>query len=161
MGQDSHELTHRAVVDAWIEQAIDDANPAEIVELFRAAAEALWNCAVTTLGSVTLIAIADRVLSTVTRRYSFLSAINVRPNGDARWKQHLRERLVQVPRQELVDGLRFAFTEFLIVIGRLTAEILSPALHAAILEVRASQIGADARTAQPAEPSRAATKELS
>jgi len=137
------ELSHAAAVDAWLQQVIDGAEPAEVVDLFRAAIEILWGRAVTTLGSVTLIAIAERVLSTATRRYGFLAAINPRPNGDAHWKQRLRDRLTVVPRAELIEGLRFAFVELLTVIGRLTAEILSPDLHAALLEVTASSVDAE------------------
>jgi len=143
MGPTRDELTHAAAVDAWIAQVIDDADHAEVVDLFRAAIEVLWGRTVTTLGSVTLIAIAERVLSTATRRYGFLSAVNPRPNGDARWKQQVRDRLAMVPRPELIDGLRFAFVELLTVIGRLTAEILSPELHAALLEVTASNVDAE------------------
>jgi len=149
----THEAGHRAAVDAWIKQAIEGADTAELVELFRVAIETLWSRAVTTLGSVTLIAIAERVLATATRRYGFLSAINPRPNGDARWKQQLRERLAQVPRSELIEGLRFAFVELLTVIGRLTAEILSPELHAALLEVTANSVGADTPAGLHALPS--------
>jgi hypothetical protein len=130
---------HSAAVDAWIAQAIDDALPAEVIaDLFRVALESLWQRAVTALGSVTLTAIADRVLSTATKRYSFLAAINPQPNSDARPRQLLRDRLVLVPRPELLEGLRFALIELLTVIGRLTAEILSPDLHAALSEVTAT-----------------------
>jgi hypothetical protein len=154
----SHEQSHRAAVDAWIKQVIDDADPAEVVDLFRVAIETLWGRAVTTLGSVTLIAIAERVLSTATGRYSFLSAVNPRPNGDMRWKQQLRDRLAQVPRPELIEGLRFAFIELLTVIGRLTAEILSPDLHAALLEVTAKSLDAEMPAGLHALPSIIARK---
>jgi hypothetical protein len=137
------ELSHAAAVDGWIAQVIDGADQADVVDLFRAALEVLWGRTVTTLGSVTLIAIGERVLSTATRRYSFLAAVNARPNGDARWKQQLRERLTLVPRPELIEGLRFAFVELLTVIGRLTAEILSPDLHAALREITASGVDAE------------------
>jgi hypothetical protein len=140
MAPTSAELSHAAVVDAWMKQVIDAADPADAVDLFRAAIEALWGRTVTTLGSVTLIAIAERVLSTATCRYSFLAAVNPRANGDARWKQQLRERLTAVPRPELIEGLRFALVELLTVIGRLTAEILSPDLHAALGEVAARSV---------------------
>ena len=153
MGTSSHELGHSAAVDAWIQQVIDGAEPADLVDLFRAAIETLWGRAVTTLGSVTLIAIAERVLSTAAGRYSFLAAVNPRPTGDVRWKQQLRERLTQVPRADLIEGLRFAFIELLTVIGRLTAEILSPDLHAALLEVTTSSLNAEMPAGLHALPS--------
>jgi hypothetical protein len=154
----SHEQGHSAAVDAWIKQAIDGAAPGEVVELFRVAIETLWGRTVTTLGSVTLIAIAERVLSTATTRYSFLSVINPRPNGDSRWKQQLRDRLLQVPRPELIKGLRFAFIELLTVVGRLTAEILSPDLHAVLLEVTAHSLQAEMPAGLHALPSIVAGK---
>jgi hypothetical protein len=58
-----------------------------------------------------------------------------------------------VPRPELIEGLRFAFIELLTVIGRLTAEILSSDLHAALLEVTANSLGAEAPAGLHALPS--------
>jgi hypothetical protein len=139
MGHPEDEPSHGPAVDAWIETAIAaDASPTDVVDLFRSALEAIWSRGVITLGSVTLTAIAERVLNNVTTRYSFLAAINPRPNGDARWKQQLRERLVGVPRLDLIEGLRFGLVELLTVIGRLTAEILSSELHAALRAAPAS-----------------------
>jgi hypothetical protein len=129
------ESSHSRAIDAWLERSTDRRSSVEIAAVFRVAFERLWNRAVTTLGSVTLTAIADRVLYTATARYPFLSAINPRPNGDARWKQQLHDRLVRVPSSELLEGLRFAMIELLTIIGRLTAEILTPELHAALLEI--------------------------
>ncbi len=128
---------HEAAVDAWIERSLPSL-PIEIVGLFHEALEAVWNRAVTTLGTVTLTAIAERVLYTAVERYGFLSAINPRPNGDARWRAQLHERLAAVPRAELVGGLRFALVELLRVIGSLTAEILSADLHAALAKTIAA-----------------------
>ena len=137
MDRTQDEPSHRAAVDAWIERSLDHDSSVEVVGLFRGALEALWSSAVTTLGTVTLTAIAERVLHTVTNQYGFLAAINPRSNDDTRWKQHLHERLASTPRAELIAGLRFGLIEFLTVIGRLTAEILSEELHAALREVTA------------------------
>lgn len=135
-GQD--EPSHSTAVDLWLARSIGDASPVEIVGRFEVAFEALWARAVTTLGAVTLTAIAERVLTTATGRHPFLSAINPRPNGDARWKQHLHERLASVPAPELLEGLRHGLIELLTVIGRLTAEILTQELHLALMEAAAN-----------------------
>jgi hypothetical protein len=143
------ESSHQAAVDAWLERSIDHDSSVEVVRLFHTAFEAVWRRAVTTLGSVTLTAIAERVLVNATERYAFLAAVNPRPNGDARWREHLHERLTVVPRADLIAGLRFGLVELLTVIGALTAEILSPELHAALEEtipVSAASVRA-ARTA--------------
>jgi hypothetical protein len=131
------EPSHADIVDGWIKRTVEHGSSIEIVGWFGAALEALWTRAVTTLGTVTLTAIAERVLATTTGRFPFLSIINPHPNGDPRWRQQLAERLATVPRSELLEGLRFALIELLVVIGRLTAEILSEELHAAIAEVTA------------------------
>ena len=137
------EPSHEAVVDAWLARSIDHDSSVEIVRLFHAALGAVWNRAVTILGSVTLTAIAERVLHNATERYSFLSAIDRRSSsdrtsgGDARWMERLHERLVTVPRAALIEGLRYGLIELLTVIGALTAEVLRGELHAALEAVTA------------------------
>ena len=124
------ESTHSAAVDAWLARALGaGASSADVVREAHAAVEAVWKRAVTALGSVTLSAIAERVLHNASERYGFLSAINPRPNGDARWREVLHERLAAVPSRELMEAVRFGLVELLTVIGTLTAEILSPDLH--------------------------------
>jgi hypothetical protein len=132
------EPSHTEVVDAWIKRSAERCSSSELV-------------AVTTLGSVTLAAITDRVLGMATGRYPFLSVINPRPNGDGRARQQGQERLALVPRAELLDGLRFALIELLAVIGRLTAQILSHELHAALMTV--ADRAPDAKPSAAAQPS--------
>lgn len=149
---------HVAVVDAWLKRSIGERSSVEAAGLLRAVFESLWSRAVTTLGTVTLIAIAERVLHTATTRYPFFSAVNTRPNGDTQWKQHLQDRLGAVPKLELIEGARFALIELLTVIGRLTAEILSQELHAAVLAVAAGEPDAGTSTIRDASPGTVAKK---
>lgn len=135
MDNEPAEPSHIEVVDAWIKRSAERCSSSELVALFSAAIDELWGRAVTTLGTVTLAAITDRVLGMATGRYPFLSAINPRPNGDGRARQQAQERLALVPRAELLQGLRFAVIEMLSVIGRLTAEILSRELHGVLAAV--------------------------
>jgi len=127
------EPTHRAAVDAWLAQAIDHASSIEICRLFHAALERIWSRGATTLGTVTLTAIGERVLHTAIERYPFLTAVTPLPNGSGRVRDTLYERLAHVPRATLIEGLRFGMIELLTVIGALTAEILSQELHDALL----------------------------
>jgi len=158
MDRTQDEPSHTAAVDAWLERSIDHGSSLEVVALFQDAFEALWRRTVTTLGTVTLTAIAERVLWTATARHGFLSVVNSRPNGDTRWKQHLAERLSQVPRSELIAGLRFALIELLAVIGRLTAEILSRELHTVLAEVVARGPSPRTVTGQHPTPSAGSLK---
>jgi len=137
------EQSHEAVVDAWLARSVDHDSSVEIVRLFHAALDSVWNRAVTILGPVTLTAIAERVLHNATERYPFLSAIDRRSSsdrrsgGDARWMDRLHERLVTVPRAALIESLRYGLIELLTVIGALTAEVLRGELHAALEAVTA------------------------
>jgi len=128
------ESSHAGVVDAWVRRAIENDPSADALELFHVVFETVWNRAVATLGTTTLLAITERVLRTASNRYRFLLAINTRPTTDPRWRQRLYARLGAVPRLQLIEGLRFALIELLTVIGRLTAEILSDELHAAVID---------------------------
>ncbi len=150
---------HVAAVAAWLERANARSTPGEELRLFHAAFEAVWARAVTTLGSVTLTAIAERVLSTATDEHGFLAAIDPRPSGDAGWQAKLYDRLEQVPQLELVAGMRFGLVELLTVIGTLTAEILSAELHAALASVGTSS--STTATSTPASPTVVGTKAAS
>jgi hypothetical protein len=132
MNRGRDEPSHEAVVDAWLARSVDHGSSVEIVRLFHAALDAVWNRAVTILGPVTLTAIAERVFHHATERYTFLSAIDRRSIGDARWTERLHERLVTVPRAALIESLRYGVIELLAVIGALTAEVLRGELHAAL-----------------------------
>jgi hypothetical protein len=146
------EPSHTVAVDAWLALSIGNSSPDEIVCLFHTAFEALWSQAITALGSITLSAIAERVVHNATERYAFLSAINLRPNGNTRWKDQLHAHLALVPRTELIEGLRFGMIELLAVIGTLTAEILSEELHSALAATTTNKSASEAPAA-PAAPS--------
>jgi len=143
MNHGRDEPSHEAAVDTWLARSIDHDSSVEIVRLFHAALDAVWNRAVTILGPVTLTAIAERVFHNATERYPFLSAIDRRSGsdrrsgGDARWMDRLDERLVTVPRAALIESLRYGLIELLTVIGALTAEVLRDELHAALEAVTA------------------------
>lgn len=143
------EPSHGAMVDTWIKRSVDGRSSFEIADLFGAALEGLWNRAVATLGSVTLTALTERALGTATGRYPFLSVIRPHPNGGGYCRRQLHGRLASVPGSQLLEGLRFALIELLTVIGRLTAEILSHELHAAVMEV--TEVTAPASDARQCE----------
>jgi hypothetical protein len=119
-------LDHDACVDGWLADASAPTHAAR-VEAFEVATAALWARARVTLGDVTLTAIFDRVLIVTAQQFPSFAPLRLDPSGrvDA---SALRERPVE--RAELEGGIRFALVELLTVIGNLTADILTPALHA-------------------------------
>jgi hypothetical protein len=129
-----HEFDHAAVVDAWLEGAMKDLQPELWIDLFAASLETLWISASETLGEVTLHAIVDRVLHNAGARFAFLATLEIKAHGEIRM-DGLRARVDLRHDPELIHGMRFVLVELLSVIGSLTAEILSPELHAELLRV--------------------------
>jgi hypothetical protein len=124
-----------------MEQATKGLPPERLLQAFERGFAALWGRANRTLADVTLIAILDRVLYVATEQYTFLSALKVEANG--LHCQDLQARADSLVRDQLAEGIRFVLVEFLTVLGNLTAEILTPALHSELLSVAASAGGPD------------------
>lgn len=99
-----------------------------LLRLFEAALGAAWTRTRTTLGEVTLTAIAERVLHNASEKYPLLWSLKVDPNAGIQSRE-LRERIGSVQPSELKEAIRFVLIELLMVLGRLTAEILTPELH--------------------------------
>jgi hypothetical protein len=123
---------HEACVDKWMDEcAASTLNAAQMLSLFERAMGVLWDRARQTLGNVTLAAIVDRVLHTATERIPLLVALRLEENA-LHWDE-LRARARD--ENEVARGMRFVLVEFLTVLGNLTADILTPALHADLSRV--------------------------
>jgi hypothetical protein len=126
---------HRARVEAWLDRAAKEARPEQLLEAFERAFGAIWRRSRVTLGDVTLMAILDRVLYTAAERYPLLSPLEVDESGLRSDK--FRQRAGGLRPDDLVDGIRFILVEFLTVLGNLTADVLTPALHSELAKVAA------------------------
>jgi hypothetical protein len=124
---------HAACVAAWLERVPPDLTPEERLAAFEVAFGALWMRASTTLGEVTLTAIARRVLHDASERFPEIVGLDVDGEG-IRWGE-LRARAAGLGGERLRQIAELVLTEFLTVMGNLTAEILSPALHAELSRV--------------------------
>lgn len=125
---------HAACVETWLGRAAKDRSPENLLQLFEAALLALWGLTRTTLGEVTLTAIAERVLYNASEKYPLFSSLKVKPNDGIECRE-LREKISSASDSELREGIRFVLVEFLTVLGNLTAEILTPELHAELSKV--------------------------
>jgi hypothetical protein len=134
------EFDHAAFVDAWLERSTKGQAPDQSLDVFAASLNALWKCASDTLGDVTLHAILDRVLYNARERFPFLSGLEIEAHAGVQ-ARGLPDRASALNGPELKSGLRFVLTEFLTVIGSLTAEILSPELHAELARVTPGKAG--------------------
>ena len=125
---------HAVQVDAWLKRSAKDLSPEVLLQLFETAFGALWARTTTTLGEVTLTAIAERVLYNASEKYPLFSSLEVEPAGGIQLRE-LRARISSVRASELQEAVRFVLVEFLTVLGNLTAEILTPELHSELSNV--------------------------
>jgi hypothetical protein len=128
---------HDARVDAWIAWAPKEP-PERLFEAFERAFGAIWRRAYLTLGDVTLIAILDRVLYTAAERFPLFSSLEV--NSEGLQSDKFRAIAGGSSRDELAEGIRFVLVEFLTVLGNLTGEVLTPALHAELAKVAVAAV---------------------
>jgi hypothetical protein len=121
---------HVACVNTWLDRGKSNPQP-QLLDAFQEAFDALWARAHRSLGDVTLTAIVDRVLSNASEVIPALGTIHVEPRRLL--FLDFRAQAAHLPRAELVDAIRFVLVEFLRVIGNLTAEIMTPALHSELI----------------------------
>jgi hypothetical protein len=124
---------HSDHVNKWMTRAAQDLSSDQLLELFEQATRALWSRAHLTLGAVTLTAVMDRVLYNASERFSPFESLKVVPGGiDC---QELRDRGEILNGGDLREAMRFVVVEFLVVIGNLTGELLTPALHSELSKI--------------------------
>lgn len=122
---------HAVSVEAWMQIAATGLTAPQLVRLFERVLGTLWQRALRTLGDVTLVAIVERVIHSTAISSPLLGALKVDASGFR--CDELRGR-ARSP-VELAQGMRIFIVEFLTVVGSLTAEILTPALHAELAGV--------------------------
>jgi hypothetical protein len=131
---------HEVCVETWIEEQAQGLTAAQLAALFERAIRVLWQRTERTLGDVTLRAIADRVLHAAPAGTPAHTQLRLEPEGVGLTGN------VGTP-EELTEVMRFFLVEFLTVLGNLTADILTPALHR---ELQGVVAGSTAR--RPAKP---------
>ena len=129
---------HSKQVDAWLRAAPRGLALAPLLRRFELTVGAVFARARQTLGEVTLEAVLERVLFLAAEACPPARAMTVRPTGiDC---SALLEPGSALERDRVEAAVRLVLSEFLTVLGSLTAEILTPALHAEL--VRAHEVAA-------------------
>lgn len=114
-------------MNAWFERGVRGSSPDRLLDAFEHAFAAMWRRAQMTLGDVTLTAIVDRVVHAASERYPLLAGLQLEATGLR--CDGLRRPAASMRSSQLEEGVRFVLVEFLTVLGNLTDEILTPALH--------------------------------
>lgn len=129
------ESAHVVCVDAWVERVARQLSSRELLHAFEDAFGAVWRRAHRTLGEITLVAIAGRTLYSTSEKLPLLSCLQV--DGRGLRCEELEMRIDAVDREALEEATRRVLVELLTVIGNLTAEVLTPALHLELSRVAA------------------------
>ena len=104
-----------------------------LLRAFGNALSDLWTQTLPTLGPVTLDAITDRVFTNAAERFPFLTVLADRSGRFRRDGLHLDARLGMVSHADLTFAVRAVLVELLALFGLLTAEVLTPQLHAELV----------------------------
>ena len=135
---------HIRCVSEWMKHA-SRVSPEELAALFEKAMTVLWQRTYSALGDITVAAIVDRVLYNATEKYSALGSLKLDTSGInfAEFRHHSGS----INDRELREAIQFVLVELLTVVGNLTAEILTPALHSELSSVTVK----DSRSKQSGE----------
>jgi hypothetical protein len=137
---------HGERVDTWLARCVTARSTAQCVETFEQAFGALCARTRVTLGDVTVTAITDRVLLDASEEFPAFAALRLEPNGAIDCTE-LGKLVGDGSSAELIGGVRYLLVEFLTLVGRLTAEVLTPALHAELERLAVAAPDAEGPTA--------------
>lgn len=130
MEEDDPNLTY---VTSWIERTAHGLSSEEHVQLFEMSLAAMWKRSQRPLGDVTVAAIMDRVVDAAVERFPVLAGLRVEASGVSCLELHARAS--EADGAQLLEAMRFVLVEYLTVLGNLTADIFTPALHAELSAV--------------------------
>ena len=128
---------HERSVDAWLSARTTRGDESELTTLLLGGLRAVWDRARPSLGGVTLAAIFQRSIRTAERRHRELEQLGLRVSDRGLFEL----TSASAPRVVLRDAVACVIAEVLRAVSRLTADGLTPALHAAL----ASATGEDPR----------------
>ncbi len=122
------EQEHARAVADWQKKALANYPSDRQVDHFCHAFNTIWRRAGRTLGESTLVAIGDRALFLAGEHYRLFSDLTLTEEGIQ--SAQLRQKADEMSPPEREKAFIHALTRFLTLLGSLTAEILTPALHA-------------------------------
>lgn len=133
---------HAACVDAFLERTAHGLSSDLLLPLLGSAFGAVWTRTKSTLGEVTLTAIAERVFFNAAEKFPAFGSLTV-DSAVGIASDTLGSTGRTADANVTREGVRFVLVEFLTVLGNLTAEVLTPELHAALTKVARPQAVCD------------------
>lgn len=124
---------HREQVMKWATHASAGLSSKQKMTLFETAISELWGCSLGTISEITLMAVFDRVIYSTSDKYPALSSLRVQTHG-VEFSDFLK-LAPTLSEQDITNGFVEIISEFLCVLGKLTAEVITPFLHLRLLRV--------------------------
>jgi len=124
---------HEKQVRIWETENAKGLSKEQLVPLFAKAILAVEKRSLVTLSSVTVMVVADRAIHESKEKHPILANIKIDPNG-MDFSELLKMNNSQVA-EEACDALRYLLMEYLMVLGNITAQILTTALHRELMMV--------------------------
>jgi hypothetical protein len=126
--------SHRNQVEAWLSEVVVDLTPEQLVQLFDLALTSLWNRARTTVSSVFLTAVWERVALSRSESRQLLALLQLSEDG-LDFKD-LHRVAPTIPENQLVETFKYAISEFIAILGDVTNEVLTPSLYEDLAELK-------------------------
>lgn len=123
-------VDHTAAVHAWYNRMCEAAPNEDHLALVELAFARVWERAARTLGGVSLAAILDRVLISRVEEEPILTPLRVTLTGLE--CEGIRSPATTASPAVIAAAMVRLLSEFLSLTGELTAEIMTPALHAVL-----------------------------
>ena len=124
--------TYSRLVQDWENKNTNDLSPIQKVILLEKAVHVIEQRALMTLSRITLEVILDRVLQQGHEKFPILSKVKlINKHLSFQWLLNTSNHTPE----ELIEALRFFLIEFITVLGRITADILTAPLHKELLKV--------------------------
>lgn len=133
---------HSKHVQAWVIQNAGSLSVEPLLRLFEKAFHVLEQRSLATLSSVTVLVVIDRALHESQLKFPVLEKLIITPEG-IKFSALVSSAAAN---DQLREALSALLIELLNVLGNITADILTPALHSELLTVTANSI------AKPDEP---------
>lgn len=118
---------HEAKVRVWLKETTTGMDASELIDHFEYAITVIWSRAADTVSDVTVAAVFDRVLTEAVHLHPCLALYNIQ-NGHLKLDK-CRTELMLKTNEEIAQIMLFVFTEFLTILGNITAEVISNQMH--------------------------------
>lgn len=127
-------ILYAKLVQDWENKNASDLPLTQRVILLEKAIHVIEQRALMTLSSITLEVILDRVRHQSIEKFPLLT--DVKFNNKHLNFQELLHKKKKHKEEDLVEALRYFLIEFITVLGRITADILTTPLHRELLKVK-------------------------